>query len=136
MLGICFHSETTASARSGSEDEWWVLARSVRSNSSQRCLVGFRSGLCAGQSSSFTLNSVNNVFYGSCYVYRGKKGLSLSIKNVCLRRPCDCVLGCMHLLWAELKKNLLIKRGCLHTFCHFWTKQRDCLMLHSQNYFI
>ena len=34
------------------------LALSLRSNSSQRCFIGLRSGLCAGQSSSSTPNSL------------------------------------------------------------------------------
>ena len=36
------------------------LARSLHSNSSQRCLMGLRSGLCAGQSSYSTPISTNN----------------------------------------------------------------------------
>uniref|UniRef100_A0A3B4E0Q5 Uncharacterized protein n=1 Tax=Pygocentrus nattereri TaxID=42514 RepID=A0A3B4E0Q5_PYGNA len=38
------------------------LARSLRSNSSQRCSVGLKSGLCAGQSSSSTPISLIHVF--------------------------------------------------------------------------
>ena len=38
------------------------LARTLRSNSSQRCSIGLRSGLCAGQSSSSTPNWLIHVF--------------------------------------------------------------------------
>ncbi|KAK6314285.1 hypothetical protein J4Q44_G00157440 [Coregonus suidteri] len=38
------------------------LARSRRSNSSQRCSMGLRSGLCAGQSSSSTTISTNHIY--------------------------------------------------------------------------
>jgi hypothetical protein len=45
-VGTCFHSATRALVRSGT-DVWWLnLARSQRSNESQRCLMGVRSGLC------------------------------------------------------------------------------------------
>ncbi len=39
------------------------LAHSRRSNSSQTCLIGLRSGLCAGQSSSSTLLNWENHFF-------------------------------------------------------------------------
>ena len=38
------------------------LARSLRSNSSQRCSTGLRSGLCGGQSSSSTHTDLDNQF--------------------------------------------------------------------------
>ena len=38
------------------------LAHSLRSNSSQRCSIGLRSGLCAGQSGSSTPNWLIHVF--------------------------------------------------------------------------
>ena len=52
------------------EAHWWShtdvgpegLALSLRSDSSQRCSIGLRSGLCAGQSSSSTPDSAIHVF--------------------------------------------------------------------------
>jgi len=68
-LGVCFrsvgifdHSSRSAFVRSGSDVGREVLAHSLRSNSSQRCSIGLRSGLCAGQSSSSTPNSIIHVF--------------------------------------------------------------------------
>ncbi|KAK6293699.1 hypothetical protein J4Q44_G00360250 [Coregonus suidteri] len=52
--GTCFHSSTRALVRSGTDVGRLGLARSRRSSSSQRCSMGLRSGLCAGQSSSST----------------------------------------------------------------------------------
>jgi hypothetical protein len=46
-------------------------ARSQRSNSSQRCSMGLRSGLCAGQSSSSTPISINH-FCMDLALCRGK----------------------------------------------------------------
>ena len=54
VTGICFHSATRAFLRSGTDVAQLGLARSQCSNSSQRCWMGLRSGLCAGQSSSST----------------------------------------------------------------------------------
>ena len=52
--GTCFHSATRALLRSGTDVGWLGLARIRRSNSSHRCLMGWRSGRCAGQSSYST----------------------------------------------------------------------------------
>ena len=66
--GNCFHSATRALVRSGS-----------RSNSSQRCSMGLRSVLCAGQSSSSTPISTNHFcihlalcIWGHCHAGTGK----------------------------------------------------------------
>ena len=50
--GTCFHSDTRALVRSDTDVGRLGLARSRRSDSSQRCSMGLRSGLVAGQSSS------------------------------------------------------------------------------------
>ena len=52
--GTCFHSATRALVRSGTDVGRLGLARSQRSNSSQRCSMGLKSGICAGQSTSTT----------------------------------------------------------------------------------
>jgi len=52
----------SAFVRSGTDVGREGLTRSLRSNSSQRCYIGLRSGLCAGQSSSSTPNSLIHVF--------------------------------------------------------------------------
>jgi hypothetical protein len=57
--GTCFHLATTALVRSGAGVGQLGLAHS-RPNSSQRCLMELRSGLCAGQSSSSTPISTNH----------------------------------------------------------------------------
>ena len=54
MLEHCFHSATRVLVRLGTDVGRLGLARSRRSNSSQRCYMELRSGLCACQSSSFT----------------------------------------------------------------------------------
>jgi hypothetical protein len=55
-----FHSATRALVRSGTDVGRLGLARSRCSNSYQMCLMGLRSGLCAGQSSSSTPISTNH----------------------------------------------------------------------------
>ena len=59
--GICFHSATRAFVRSGTDVGRLGVAHSRCSNSSQRCLMVLRSGLCAGQSSSSTPISPNHL---------------------------------------------------------------------------
>ena len=61
-MGIFDHSSRSAFVRSDTDVGREGLARSLRSNSSQRCSIGLRSGLCAGQSSSSTPNSLIHVF--------------------------------------------------------------------------
>ena len=61
-MGIGAHSFCRAFMRSGTDVGREGLARNLRSSSSQRCSMGLRSGLCAGQSSSSTPNSSNYVF--------------------------------------------------------------------------
>ena len=61
-MGIFDHSSRSAFVRSGTDVGREGLARSLRSNSSQRCSIGLRSGLCAGQSSSSTPNLLIHVF--------------------------------------------------------------------------
>ena len=51
-VGTCLHSATRALVRSDTDVGRLGLARSRRSSLSQRCTMGLRSGLCAGQSSS------------------------------------------------------------------------------------
>uniref|UniRef100_A0A667X151 Doublecortin domain-containing protein n=1 Tax=Myripristis murdjan TaxID=586833 RepID=A0A667X151_9TELE len=62
FMGIFDHSSRSAFVRSNTDVGQEGLARSLRSNSSQRCSLGLRSGLCAGQSSSSTPNSLIHVF--------------------------------------------------------------------------
>ena len=61
-MGIVDHSSRSAFVRSHTDVGREGLALSLRSNSSQRCSIGLRSGLCAGQSSSSTPNSLIHVF--------------------------------------------------------------------------
>ncbi len=61
-MGIFYHSSRSAFVRSDTDVGREGLARSLCSNSSQRCSIGLRSGLCAGQSSSSTPNSLIHVF--------------------------------------------------------------------------
>ncbi|XP_051526065.1 uncharacterized protein LOC127424703 [Myxocyprinus asiaticus] len=61
-MGIFDHSSRSAFVRSDTDVGREGLARSLHSNSSQRCSIGLRSGLCAGQSSSSTPNSLIHVF--------------------------------------------------------------------------
>ncbi|KAK3549116.1 hypothetical protein QTP70_032576 [Hemibagrus guttatus] len=61
-MGIFDRSSRSTFVRSGTDVGREGLARSLRSNSSQRCSMGLRSGLCAGQSSSSTPNSLIHVF--------------------------------------------------------------------------
>ena len=56
------HSSRSAFVRSHADVGREGLALSLRSNSSQRCSIGLSSGLCAGQSSSSTPNSLIHVF--------------------------------------------------------------------------
>ncbi|KAK6307892.1 hypothetical protein J4Q44_G00211630 [Coregonus suidteri] len=76
--GTCFHSATRALVRSGTDVGRLGLAYSRRSNSSQRCSMGLRSGLCAGQASSSTLISTNHSVWtslcaqGHCHAETGK----------------------------------------------------------------
>ena len=60
--GTLSHSATRAFVRSGTDVGRLCLIRSRRSNSSQRCLMGLKSGLCVGQSSSSSPISTNNFY--------------------------------------------------------------------------
>ena len=62
LMGIFDHSTRSAFVRSHTDVGREGLALSLHSNSSQRCSIGLRSGLCAGQSSSSTPNSLIHVF--------------------------------------------------------------------------
>ena len=61
-MGIFDHSSRSAFVRSHTDVGQKGLALSLRSYSSQRDSIRFRSGLCAGQSSSSTQNSLIHVF--------------------------------------------------------------------------
>ena len=61
-MGIFDHSSRSTFMRSHTDAGQEGLALSLHSNSSQRCSVGLRSGLCAGQSSSSTPSSLLHVF--------------------------------------------------------------------------
>ena len=56
------HSSISTFVRSDTDVGQEGLARSLRSKSPQRCSIGLRSGLCVGQSSSPTPNSLIHVF--------------------------------------------------------------------------
>ena len=64
--GTCFHSATRALVWPGTNVGRLGLAGSRRSNSSKRCLMGLRSGLCAVQSSSSTPISTNHFCMDRC----------------------------------------------------------------------
>ena len=61
-VGIFAHSGKRAFVRSDTDVGREGLAHNLRSSSSQRCLMGLRSGLCEGQSSSSTPNSPSQAF--------------------------------------------------------------------------
>ena len=61
FMGIFDHSSRSA-LRGQTDIGWEGLAHSLRSKSSQRCSIGLRWGLCAGQSSSSTPNLIIHVF--------------------------------------------------------------------------
>ena len=61
-MGIFDHSSRSAFVRSQTDVGREGLALSLHSKSSQRCSIGSRSGLCAGQSSSSTPNYLIHVF--------------------------------------------------------------------------
>ena len=61
-MGIFYHFFRSTFVRSHTDVGQEGLALSLHSNSSQRCSVRLRSGLCAGQSSSSTPNSLIHVF--------------------------------------------------------------------------
>ena len=98
--GTCFHSVTRALMWSGTDVGRLGMACSRRSNSSQWCSMGLRSGLCASQSSSSTPISTNHfcmdlaLCTGSCHAETGK-GLpqnvatKLEAEN---RLECNCML--------------------------------------------
>ena len=60
--GMFDHSSRSTFERSRTDVGHEGLVLSLRSNSSQRCSIWLRSGLCPGQSSSSTPNSVLHVF--------------------------------------------------------------------------
>ncbi|KAK3526022.1 hypothetical protein QTP70_012787 [Hemibagrus guttatus] len=62
FLNLDIATPRSAFVRSGTDVGREGQARSLRSNSSQRCSMGLRTGLCAGQSSSSTPNSLIHVF--------------------------------------------------------------------------
>ena len=61
-MGIFDHSSSDAFVRSHTDVGREGLAFSLHSNSPKSCSIGLRSGLCAGQSSSSTPNSLIHVF--------------------------------------------------------------------------
>ncbi|KAI4877753.1 hypothetical protein NFI96_007850 [Prochilodus magdalenae] len=61
-IGIPDRSSRSTRVRSDTDVGREGLALSLRSNPSQRCSIGWRSGLCAGQSSSSTPDSLIHVF--------------------------------------------------------------------------
>lgn len=62
------------------------LAHSQHSNSSWRCALGFRSGLCVGQSSSSTPDSVNHFFMDPA-LYTQFSWLSLNVAALRFKGP-------------------------------------------------
>ncbi|KAK6297583.1 hypothetical protein J4Q44_G00321660 [Coregonus suidteri] len=76
-VGTCFHSAPKALVRSGTDVGRLGLARSQRSNSSRRCFMGLRSGVCAGQLSSSTRSRQTNSEWTS----------------LCARGHCDAETG-------------------------------------------
>jgi hypothetical protein len=96
----CFNSDTRALVRSGTDVGLLGLAHSWRSNSSQRCSMGLRSGLCAGQSSSsYRSQQIISVWTsisarGHCH---GERGLGLpqtvgTKVEAQTRLECHCML--------------------------------------------
>lgn len=76
FIGIFDQSSKSTFMRSGTDVDWEVLTRSLRSNLSQRFSIGLRSGLCLGQSWSSTANSLY-----WCAVMFNRKGPSLILTN-------------------------------------------------------
>ena len=66
FIGIFDHSSRSAFVRSHTDVGQEGLALSLRCNSPQRCSIGLRSGLCAGQSSSSTPNSLIHTDLALC----------------------------------------------------------------------
>ena len=98
--GTCFLSATRALVRLGTDVGRLGLSRSQRSNSSQRCLMVSRSGLCAGQSSSSTPISTNHFCMDlalctralSCWNWKGPSktvAMKLEAQN---SLECHCIL--------------------------------------------
>uniref|UniRef100_A0A3P8T6V7 mRNA m(6)A methyltransferase n=1 Tax=Amphiprion percula TaxID=161767 RepID=A0A3P8T6V7_AMPPE len=65
FMGIFDHSSRSAFVRSHTDVGPEGLALSLCSNSSQRCSIGLRSGLCVGQSSSSTPDSPDSLSYNT-----------------------------------------------------------------------
>ena len=89
--GTCFHSAKRALIRSGNDVVRLGLARSQRSNSSQRHLIRLRSELCGGQSSSSTVLLINHwtslCSQGKCHAETGK-GLPQTVATKLEARNC------------------------------------------------
>ena len=100
VAGTCFHSGTRALVRSGTDVGRLGLARSQHSITSQRCSMGLRLGLCAGQSSSSTSISTNNFFMDlalctgtlSCWNKKGPSPNCCHKLEAHNRLECHCML--------------------------------------------
>ncbi len=139
-MGIFDHSSRSAFVRSDTDVGREGLARSLRSNSSQRCSIGLRSGLCAGQSSSSTPNSLIHVFMRWRSVIRHSRervstalessvGVLYTTASDALHCTWWCMLGCScsamethsmklstHCSWANLKATWTLE-VCSDWFC-------------------
>ena len=67
--GTCFHSATRALLKSGTDVGWLGLTCSQRSNWSQRCSMGLKPCLFAGQSFTSTAISDKQFLYGPRFVH-------------------------------------------------------------------
>uniref|UniRef100_A0A3P8S0T8 Uncharacterized protein n=1 Tax=Amphiprion percula TaxID=161767 RepID=A0A3P8S0T8_AMPPE len=86
FMGIIDHSSRSSFVRSHTDVGPEGLALSLCSNSSQRCSMGLRSGLCAGQSSSSTPDSVIHVFMDLALCTGAHGGGQVYRENLCISR--------------------------------------------------
>ena len=132
-MGIFDHSSRSAFVRSHTDVGQEGLALSLCSNSSQRCSVGLKSGLCAGQSSSSTPNSLSmslwTLLYALVHSYVGTgRGHPQTVPTKLEAWNCPTSLGMLkhtEFLSLELKvQTQLLKNNPNHnppsTKLHTW----------------
>ncbi len=112
---ICSHSDTRASVVLGDKS----LAHGRRSSSSQRCLMGLRSGLCRDQFSSPAPNWERHFF----------------MELLCAQECCHVETGNTN-CWHKVESSLLSKIGSfpaclLLLFEYFWRPEKVKLLLNS-----
>ena len=110
IMGIFDHSSRSSFVRSQTDVGQEGLALSLHSNSSQRCSIRMRSGLCAHQSSSSTPNSLLmslwTCFVHWCTVMLEQEGPSPNCSHRAVSWNCAASLGVLkhsELLSLELR---------------------------------